>query len=61
METLGINDRWRILKWCENYRKYGMFNLPPTKPKGRPRKSTRTAQQQLEDEIKQLKMENELL
>lgn len=61
METLGIHDRWRIWKWCETYRKYGTVDLPSTKPKGRPRKHERTAQQQLEYEMKHLKMENELL
>lgn len=61
MELLGIKDRRRIRKWCETYRKYGIYELPSTKTKGRPRKYERTAQQQLEYEMKQLKMENELL
>ena len=61
METLAIQDKWRILKWCARYRKYGTVYLQSTKPKGRPRKHERTAQQQLEYEMNQLKMENELL
>lgn len=61
METLGINDKWRIIKWCQRYRKYGVFDLPTTKPKGRPRKHERTSSEQLDYEVKQLKMENELL
>lgn len=61
MKILGINDKWRIDKWCRRYRKYGVFDLPSAKPKGRPRKYDFTPQQQLEYEVKRLKMENELL
>ena len=61
METLGINDKWRIWKWCERYRTYGMFEVPSSKAKGRPRQDVRTAQEQLNYEIKQLKMENDRL
>ena len=61
MELLGIVDERRVRKWCERYRKYGTLDLQPTKPRGRPRKYERTSQQQLEYEMKQLKMENELL
>lgn len=60
-ELLGINDGRRIRKWCETYRKYGTYTIPPTKANGRARKRERTAQQQIEYEIKQLRMENELL
>lgn len=59
--SLGINDKWRVEKWCRRYREYGMLELPSAKPKGRPRKHLRTEEQQLTYEIKQLKMENELL
>lgn len=61
MKTLGINDKRRIWKWCERYRTYGMFEVPSGKAKGRPKQQARTAQEQLNYEIKQLKMENDLL
>lgn len=60
MERLGIVSERRVTLWCENYRREGHLGLQP-KPKGRPRKHARTPQQQLEYEMKQLKMEIELL
>lgn len=61
MKLLGIVDERRVRKWCERYRKYGTFDLQSTKPKGRSKKYEQTSEQQLEHEVKQLKMENELL
>lgn len=57
MKILGIISERRVRKWTEIYFKYGVFKLPSTKPKGRPRKHERS----LQEEIKQLRMENELL
>lgn len=61
MNTLGIIDERRIGKWCKAYRKQGMAGLLKLKSKGRPRKCERTAQEQAEYELQQLRMENELL
>ena len=60
MERLGIVSERRVTLWCEKYRKEGVLGLQ-AKLKGRPKKHARTPQQQTEHEIKQLKMEVELL
>ena len=57
---LGITDSNRIKRWASTYRKYGVTGLMP-KPKGRPIKHRGTTQEQVEDELKRLRMENELL
>jgi len=57
---LGITDEQRVKKWCAIYRKTGIVGLQ-YKPKGRPRKYLRTQQQEIEHEMKRLRMENELL
>lgn len=59
-KRLGILDEQRVNKWCIKYRREGMLAVQYT-PKGRPRKSARTEQEQLHYELKRLKMENELL
>jgi transposase len=56
---LGITDRDRVKKWCAMYRKSGMPGL--LRPKGRPRKCRQSEVEQLEDEVKRLRMENDLL
>jgi len=61
MKILGVNDGRCVRKWCETYRKYGVAELPTSRQKGRPRKHERTTQEKINYEIKQLKMENELL
>lgn len=61
MGTLGIIDERRIEKWCKAYCLQGTTGLQQFKAKGRPRKRERTAQEQVEYEFQQLKMENELL
>lgn len=55
-----ISDEQRVKKWCAIYRRQGMEGLQP-QPKGRHRITEYTEQQQLENELKQLRMENELL
>lgn len=60
MERLGIVSERRVTLWCEKYRKEGELGLR-NKPKGRPRKIARTEQEQAENELRRLKMENELL
>ena len=57
---LGITDEQRVKKWCAIYRKRGAVGLQ-YKPKGRPRKYPLTEQQEMEHELKYLRMENELL
>ena len=59
-ERLGIADPDLIKKWCAKFRKSGTDGLC-YKSKGRPRKYPRTEQQQIEHEVKRLKMENDLL
>lgn len=60
MERLGIISERRVTLWCEKYRKNGCLGLQ-SQLKGRPRKYARTPEQQMEYEMKQLKMEVELL
>jgi transposase len=57
---LSIADEQRVKKWCAIYRKKGLLRLQP-QYKGRPIKCTRSALEQLEFQVQQLKMENELL
>lgn len=59
-KRLKISDEQRVKKWCAIYRRRGMEGLQP-QAKGRPRIIEYTEQQQLENELKQLRMENELL
>jgi transposase-like protein len=59
-ERLGIADRQRLKKWCAAYRKEGLLGLQPQR-KGRPKKISKTEAEQLSDEVKRLRMENELL
>lgn len=59
-EHFGIVDEQRIRKWCAIYRKKGLSGLQ-YQHKGRARKSTQTEHKQIEYEVKQLRMENELL
>ncbi|MEG6586534.1 helix-turn-helix domain-containing protein [Dendrosporobacter sp. 1207_IL3150] len=56
---LGIVDKDRVKKWCAMYRKDGMPGL--LRPKGRPRKRKQSDPEHLEDELKRLRMENDLL
>lgn len=56
-KRLGIVDEQRVKQWCITYRKKGMHGLL-YQPKGRPRKSE---QLHPKDELKRLRMENELL
>ena len=60
MEQLGIVSERRLRLWCEKYRNEGQAGLE-RKPMGRPRKLARTEQEEMEYELKRLKMENELL
>ncbi len=53
-EKLGIRDPGRVQVWLRQYRKEGKAAF--LKPKGRPRKK-----QDLEAEVKRLRMENDLL
>ncbi len=53
-EKLGIRDPGRVRVWLRQYRKEGKAAF--LKPKGRPRKK-----QDLEAEVKRLRMENDLL
>jgi len=57
---LAIADPDRVKKWCATYRKDGFAGLQP-KPRGQYRKKESIAKEPLEDEIKRLRMENELL
>ena len=59
-KRLGIADKERLKKWCAAYRKDGLQGLQ-TQPKGRPKKTTKTESEQLPDEVRILRMENELL
>lgn len=59
-ELLGIADKQRLKKWCAAYRKEGLAGLQP-KLKGRPGAIIRTEQEHMEQELKRLRMENELL
>jgi len=52
---LGIRDPKRVKVWLHQYRKEGKAGL--MKPKGRPRKK----EEDLEAEVKRLRMENDLL
>lgn len=61
MKRLGILSERRVTAWCEKYRKEGEPGLLQHKPKGRPRKIDRSGQEQMEYELKRLRMENELL
>ncbi len=60
MKQLGIVSKRRLEEWCKAYQEKGILGLR-TKSKGRSRKTERTEQEQLEYELKQLRMENELL
>jgi transposase-like protein len=60
MEHLGIVSERRLRLWCEKYRNEGQLGLE-LKPKGRPRKIARTEQEEMEYELRRLRMENELL
>ncbi len=53
-DKLGIRDQGRVQVWLRQYRKEGKAAF--LKPKGRPRKK-----QDLEAEVKRLRMENDLL
>jgi transposase len=53
-EKLGIRDPGRVQVWLRQYRREGKAAF--LKPKGRPRKK-----QDLEAEVKRLRMENDLL
>jgi transposase len=53
-EKLGIRDPGRVQVWLRQYRREGKAAF--LKPKGRPRKK-----QELESEVKRLRMENDLL
>jgi transposase len=53
-EKLGIRDPGRVQVWLRQYRRDGKAAF--LKPKGRPRKK-----QDLEAEVKRLRMENDLL
>lgn len=59
MEALGICDEGRIRTWTAIYRKYGVVERPSSKPKGRPKKPK--CPESPEDELKRLRMENEIL
>ena len=60
MQRLDIVAVSRIKAWCTAYRKEGKSGLQ-VKPKGRAGKSIRTEQERMEQELKHLRMENELL
>jgi len=58
---LGIQNDTQLEGWFRSYRKYGYEGLK-SKSKGRPKqKNQEHAYQTLEERIKQLEMENELL
>jgi transposase len=57
---LGITDEQRVKKWCSVYRKKGLVGLQ-YKTKGRPKKYTGTEQENMQREIKSLRMEIQLL
>ena len=57
---LGIADKQRLKKWCAAYRKEGLSGLQPQR-KGRPKKTIKAEAEQLPDEVRLLRMENELL
>ena len=61
MELLGVNDKDRIKVWFRQIRNERAGNGAALKQKGRPRKSPRTAQREMELQVNRLKMENELL
>lgn len=54
VSRLGIRDPKRVKVWLHQYRKEGKAGL--MKPKGRPKKK-----EDLEAEVKRLRMENDLL
>jgi transposase-like protein len=58
---LGIQDRDRLDKWFKEVRSERAGNLKVPKQKGKPRKTPITKQREMELQLKQLKMENELL
>lgn len=57
---LGIADEQRLKKWCAIYRRDGFMGLQP-QPKGRPKKTIMSETELTANEIKHLRMENELL
>lgn len=54
-QRLGIRDPHRVKAWLQQYRREGAAGF--SKPKGRPRKRS----EDVEDELKRLRMENDLL
>jgi transposase-like protein len=58
---LGVKDPDRLDKWFREVRSERTGNLKLLKDKGRPRKTPITAQHKMELELKQLRMENDLL
>lgn len=54
-QSLGIRDPHRVKAWLKQYRREGAAGF--SKPKGRPRKQSES----VEDELKRLRMENDLL
>lgn len=58
---LGIQDQDRLDKWFKQVRDERTGKLKVPKRKGRPRKTPVTKQQEIELELKRLRMENELL
>ncbi|GBG55585.1 transposase [Sporomusaceae bacterium FL31] len=60
MIQLGITSKSQLKVWCRRHRNRDKPGVQP-KPKGRPRKRPRSEQEQIKYELKQLRMENELL
>ena len=54
-QRLGIRDPHRVKAWLKEYRREGAAGF--SKPKGRPRKQSES----VADELKRLRMENDLL
>lgn len=63
MEKFSLKSRTQIETWCRLYREGGADALLP-KPKGRPKKGSRTfasREEELEARVQELELENEIL
>lgn len=63
MVAFGIRSKTQIDTWCKLYREGGADALLP-KPKGRPKKDSRTfasREEELEARVQELELENEIL